>query len=263
VNIPNSHAYEVSADFYDMHAPQNVSEMLDFWTFAVTHHAMRVVEEVLELAVGTGRFAIPLAQQGYRVTGTDFSNRMLQLCREKADAAGIAISLRNEPMQLLDEECRRDAIVAIIGAPAFLVTDAAIEALFVACMKALRPGGLLLLDVANSAEGLIVPWTGIRRSVFSDGDREMHRFLEVTPDLWRGVAKYNETAIIRRADATHSYQEEFELRMFTWAELRLLLKRAGFNQVTGYGEWTHRVPEQLPAPRLIAVCCKPAEVEKS
>ena len=42
-------------------------------------------EKVLELACGTGRIAIPLAEHGLEVTGIDYSEPMLSLARSKAD----------------------------------------------------------------------------------------------------------------------------------------------------------------------------------
>src|SRR5690348_12256315 len=38
---------------------------------------------LLEIGVGTGRIAIPLAAQGYRYTGVDISTAMMQRLRER------------------------------------------------------------------------------------------------------------------------------------------------------------------------------------
>lgn len=47
--------------------------------------AERFGPKVLELGVGTGRIAIPLARESYHVTGLDISENMLTTCREKLD----------------------------------------------------------------------------------------------------------------------------------------------------------------------------------
>src|SRR5689334_13568183 len=44
---------------------------------------------VLELAVGTARAAIPIAQAGHRVVGVDYDDAMLEIARRKRDAVGI------------------------------------------------------------------------------------------------------------------------------------------------------------------------------
>ncbi len=46
-------------------------------------------QEVLELATGTGRAAIPIAQAGHRVVGVDYAQDMLDLARRKRDAVGL------------------------------------------------------------------------------------------------------------------------------------------------------------------------------
>jgi len=47
-------------------------------------------ERVLEVACGTGRFSVMLAERGADVTGIDISGAMLGQAREKARAAGVA-----------------------------------------------------------------------------------------------------------------------------------------------------------------------------
>jgi SAM-dependent methyltransferase len=45
----------------------------------------------LELAIGTGRIAVPLAERGVRVAGIDFSPDMVAQLREKTDEIPVAI----------------------------------------------------------------------------------------------------------------------------------------------------------------------------
>ena len=45
--------------------------------------------EVVELAVGTGRIAIPTALAGAHVIGVDSSPGMLAVCAERAGEAGV------------------------------------------------------------------------------------------------------------------------------------------------------------------------------
>src|SRR6478672_3895480 len=46
-------------------------------------------QSVLELAVGTARAAIPIAQAGHRVVGVDYARDLLGIARRKAEAAGL------------------------------------------------------------------------------------------------------------------------------------------------------------------------------
>lgn len=48
---------------------------------------------VLELGIGTGRIALPLAARGMRVDGIDASARMVAQLRTKPGGAGLAVSI--------------------------------------------------------------------------------------------------------------------------------------------------------------------------
>ena len=49
---------------------------------------------MVELAVGTGRIAVPIAAAGIEVIGVDSSEGMLAVAREAAAAAGVEVDLR-------------------------------------------------------------------------------------------------------------------------------------------------------------------------
>ena len=60
---------------------------LPFWTA----QANRYGGPVLELACGTGRIAIPLAKEGFAVTGIDLSRAMLAEARDKAARESVSV----------------------------------------------------------------------------------------------------------------------------------------------------------------------------
>lgn len=56
--------------------------------------AERTGGPILELGVGSGRVAVPLARAGHRVTGIDIDEAMLHRARQRAEAAGLSDRLR-------------------------------------------------------------------------------------------------------------------------------------------------------------------------
>src|SRR5438874_3960792 len=80
--------YRAIADYYD--AEYDGSEMLQQDVpFFLGHVSSKRRQHVLELAVGTGRAAIPIAQAGHRVVGVDYAADMLEIARRKRDAVGL------------------------------------------------------------------------------------------------------------------------------------------------------------------------------
>jgi SAM-dependent methyltransferase len=115
--------------------------------------ADRAHDRVLELAVGSGRVAVPLAAAGHRVTGVDNDPHMLDRARARA-AAGLAGS--GGSLELLNAD------VVGLGLPegaafsfAFLAlnslmtlgTRAAQQAAIQALADHLAPGGIAAVDV--------------------------------------------------------------------------------------------------------------------
>jgi len=112
----------------------------------------------LEIGVGTGRIALPLAELGYDVTGVDISREMLSKLREKLNAhldAGRALRLRVEEADAHDLPFQDDTFDAAIAVHVFhLIADArrAVHEVF----RVLRPGGALLI-CADMVEGTEQP----------------------------------------------------------------------------------------------------------
>ena len=76
--------YDRIAGIYDPWS-RSVTEDVDFYV----EHALAVDGPVVELAVGTGRIAIPVARAGRRVIGVDSSPAMLAVARAAARDAGL------------------------------------------------------------------------------------------------------------------------------------------------------------------------------
>ena len=250
---PRSSHDEV-APFYDLHAPKNVPEMLDFFAFAVKQHASREVKEVFELGIGTGRFAIPLAQRGYRLSGNDGSAKMLDICRKSSEKLKLQINLKEQWFQDFAEVEKYDAVVAIFTAIGFLVEDEPIRNCLQACLNAVRPGGFVLIDVPNSLQGLTTPWAGCHFETFAANGMILERFLEMIPHSLKGIVTYRDRGIIYHQDgSTQTYKEEFFLKLFSLPLLKLLLEPLAFKSMTCYCNWTDREPMQPPYERLILV----------
>lgn len=76
--------YDAIASFYDPWS-RSVTEDVDFYV----ERALASGGPVVELAVGTGRVAIPVARAGVRVIGVDSSAAMLTVAGEAAAEAGV------------------------------------------------------------------------------------------------------------------------------------------------------------------------------
>lgn len=97
---------------------------------------------LVELAIGNGRVAIPVAQAtGRRVTGVDTSRLMLRQAKERAKEAGVQLELREGDMRDFEIEEPAALVYCPFRALLHLPTWADRRRTFEHVAAALRPGG--------------------------------------------------------------------------------------------------------------------------
>ena len=106
---------------------------------------------VLELGCGSGALTRHLLAAGLRVVATDASPDMLALAR---DALGPGADLRELTLPG-DPLPRADAVVSVGHVLSYLPDAAAVEAALAAAAGALRPGGVLAVDILDLDYGRI------------------------------------------------------------------------------------------------------------
>ena len=119
---------------------------------AVTDALLRVLRgtadapRLLEVGIGTGRIAVPLAVAGVRVTGIDISAKMLEVLRGKCGDIHVVLA---EAAQLPFRAASFDA--ALFVHILHLVPD--IEATLRASIRVVSPGGVLIHVFDELEEG--------------------------------------------------------------------------------------------------------------
>lgn len=99
---------------------------------------------VLELGCGSGLLTRYLVDAGHRVIATDASPAMLDLARETAPGADVGLLvLPDDPLP------DADAIVGVGHVLNYLPDAAAIERGLIAGARAVRPGGVLAIDLCD------------------------------------------------------------------------------------------------------------------
>jgi SAM-dependent methyltransferase len=182
---------------------------------------------VVELGVGTGRLAVPIAADGIAVIGVDSSEGMLEVARERAALAGVELDLRYGDF--------RDPPVA---GPVPLVTipfrsllhmqsDGDRRAVVRSVQRLLSPGGTFAFDVFCPAAEDIAETHG--------------RWLEREPGIFERADwdEQRRTLILRvRGENAES---ELSLAWISNPEWRALLGEEGFVVEALYG-WFDRTP---------------------
>jgi SAM-dependent methyltransferase len=128
---------------------ERFAERYDEWSAEMTEDIAFYVQlaretdgPLVELAVGNGRVAIPVAQAtGRPVLGVDTSPAMLAQARERADAAGVQLELREADMRDLEVDAPASLVYCPFRALLHLPTWSDRRRTFERVAAALRPGG--------------------------------------------------------------------------------------------------------------------------
>jgi methyltransferase family protein len=227
-------AYDRIAGVYDPWS-RSVVEDVAFYVAEARKASGRVAGAqaegpVVELGVGTGRIAVPIALAGIPVIGVDSSAGMLDVCRARGEESGVAelLDLRLGDFRSPPVPERVPLVICPFRAYLHLPDDDAERiAALVAARELLLPSGLLAFDVfAPSRE---------------DVDETHGLWLEREPGIWER-ATWDEEARRLTLDVRGPETEtRLDLTWISVAEWRDLLERAGFEIEALYG-WFDRRP---------------------
>jgi ubiquinone/menaquinone biosynthesis C-methylase UbiE len=119
---------------------------------------------LVELAVGNGRVAIPVARAtGQRVIGLDSSQAMLAQARARANAAGVELELREADMRDLCLEEPASLVYCPFRALLHLATWADRRRVFERVAASLRPGGRFAWNAFAFDHHVAVRYDGVHR----------------------------------------------------------------------------------------------------
>ncbi len=205
-------------------------------------------QAVLDLCCGPGRFAIPLARRGLRVTGVDRTAFFLAKAKERAATEGVAVEWVQEDMRTFVRPGAYDLALSMFTS--FGYFDDKDEDLTVLrnIYASLRPGGALVMDVVGK-ELVAAGFESKRSRKHADGSVVIDT-REVLDDWTRIRMEWT----IIRGDDIRVYA--IHHTVYSGQELKDRFAAAGFAGVKLYGS-IEGAPYDREAERLIAIGRKP------
>ena len=217
---------------YDAIAP-----LYDAWIRSVTEDVPFYVEEarrsgggpIVELGVGTGRIAIPIAVEGIRVIGVDSSPEMLATCHEHAEFAGVADLLDLRVGDLREPPVAERVSLVICPFRSFLHLQDDRERLRAlrSAHNLLELGGRLVFDVFAPSP--------------DDIEETQGRWLEREPGIFERANWDERQRTLELSVRGPTGSASMALAWIAPAEWHALLGRAGFAVEARYG-WFDRSP---------------------
>jgi SAM-dependent methyltransferase len=218
--------------------------------------------DVLEIATGTARAAIPIAQAGHRVVGIDYAADMLALARRKRDAVGLG----DRELQLIDDDALKldlkrkfDWVTIFFNTFLGFTTLEQQDRVLRVVRKHLKPrGGRFWLDIFQPNLALMAEHEskGISPAIFYVPalDRTVYLSVDVRRDPARQLQhiRYNYTWFDDRGRQRRE-KIEFDLTFIFPRELQILLERNGFEVEQTWGDHDGSALD-ADSPRIIVQC---------
>jgi SAM-dependent methyltransferase len=221
---------QVASSPYD-----RIAELYDPWSRSVTEDVPFYVAEarkaggpVVELGVGTGRIAVPTAVAGVSVIGVDSSVGMLEICRRRAEAAGVIELVDLRIGDIADPPVAERVPLVTCPFRSYLHlagTDDRLRALR-AARDLLVPGGKLIFDVFSPRP---------------DDIEETHgRWIEREPGIFERADWDGRERTLTLSVRGPVGESTMQLAWISHREWRRTLDEAGFEVERVYGWFDYR-----------------------
>jgi SAM-dependent methyltransferase len=209
-------------------------------------HELAGSGRALELAIGTGRIALPLAQRGVPVHGIDMSKAMVARLRAKPGGEDIGVTIGDFATTKVDGSFSLAYLV--FNTIMNLTTQAQQVACFRNVAAHLEPGGRFVIEV-------MVP--DLQRLPRGETFRPFH----VSPTKW-GIDEYD---VVKQGLISHHYDivdgrvEQVSMPFrYAWpAEYDLMAQLAGMTLRERWGGWK-REPFTAESEKHVSIWEKPA-----
>jgi glycine/sarcosine N-methyltransferase len=188
--------------------------------------------DVLDCSCGIGTQAIGLAAKGYRVQGTDISERSIERARDEAERLGQEVSFDVADFRDLDSVAGDfDVVLSCDNALPHLLVDQEIDLALRAMGRKLRPRGFLVISIRDYDKAL-VERPAMTSRLFTGPPRRIDLRLQSWdgPDL-----PTHTTHIFLLTEADHGWQlshHATRYRALTRAALTTAVEHAGFVDIT-------------------------------
>lgn len=228
--INKSHYTGIAAEWYDdlLHEEKKDTE---YYSTLVKENG----GPALEIACGTGRNLIPIAEAGIEIDGVDSADEMLQKCRTKIEAKNLPIELFQQDMADLKINKKYKTIIIPGGSFQLLTDFDVVRNTLLKIKEHLLSDGKFILDTFIPIAGVNLneqgAWQNARTAARENGENLCvfsSTKYDIGEQLMFGKYKYE---LYNNKLLQQTYYDEITLRWYGKYEFKMLLEQAGFNNV--------------------------------
>lgn len=211
------------------------------------------VQNILELACGTGNLTIPLTKKNYDIAGIDISDQMLNVAREKAEKEGVELVLLQQDIAELDFDVTNlDCILCACDGFNYITYDDDLENVFAKSHDLLKDGGLFIFDISSHYKLSTI----LGNNMHGENREDISYLWQNYFDEEQNLIEMELAFFVKDANGKFDkFEEVHQQRAYTEDEIIESLQISGFTDIKVYGDFTFEKPKK-DSERIFFVCKK-------
>jgi SAM-dependent methyltransferase len=212
-------------EVYDLSKPNPPEDDYAFYR----DYAMRANGPILEPMCGTGRFLLPLLEEGFNVHGFDASDHMLQSLYAKAKAKNLEPKVWKGFVEDLKRPEKYNLIFIPSGSFCLIIDPVQVEKSLKAIYDHLADDGVVLFEAETlNAVPQIGIWCG---SIWPKPNGQkiiLSQLATMQDDICTSLCKYE---LMEAGKIIHTEIEDLRVKIYEQDQLMDMLKSAGFKHI--------------------------------
>lgn len=211
------------------------------------------VQNILELACGTGNMTIPLTKKNYDIAAIDISDEMLSVAREKAEKEGVELVLLQQDLAEFDFEINNlDCILCACDGFNYMTYDNDLQHVFNKSYELLKNEGILIFDISSHYKLSNI----LGNNMYGENREDVAYMWQNYFDEEENLVEMELSFFIKDENGKFDrFEELHQQRAYTEHEIIEMLNNAGFEYIKTYGDFTFEAPNE-ESERIFFVCKK-------
>jgi len=237
---------------YDLIIEGPISSRCDFVEDVLSQRGVLFGSKILDAGCGTGSYSIELARRGFIVTGLDISAELISEAKKKSGDNPLPLTFEVDDVLKLSSAPKFDGILCR-GVLNDMTDDISRQGAFFSFARALRKGGVLILDVRewNSTALRKAKEPTFEKSVETDRGKLTFRSATQLDDKTRQLI-VSECHTVTKDGVETVSEYDFIMRCWTKEKLHNNLVKAGFGSIVYFGDYDRNIP-MGSTDRMVAV----------
>lgn len=193
---------------------------------------------IIELACGTGRLTIPMAQRGFQMIGVDLHEGMLERAKQKAKEQMVSIEFILQDCSKLSIPVKSSLVFMTGNSFQHFLTNELQDNLLQSVRLHLEKDGIFIFDTRNPLLHELAAVDEYERKYF---DKDGNQIIEFHRDEYDPLTQilhcHTNREIYQGQALVAKEQDGISLRFSFPFEMERLLKYNGFEILEVYGDW--------------------------